>query len=722
MSIEFPYTINGLNNIDADDVSCDTFINQPSSYFTGISSNIQTQLNTISASGITLAQVQANANNWTNTNTFNSFLPTSNLSATTGNQMITRSYGDTRYQQISNNIVYVRNIPTDNCFLLGSGPTTVGSGYNNFTAGGRAGEALTSGYNNFALGTVALLQCTTGYENTAIGAGALIACNGNGNTAIGYCGPNVSSGSYNTFIGKFCGGGITSQNDNCCIGYFSFVSGNGNANTCYGNYSGQYLTSGYNNIFIGFNSNPSSGTINNAIAIGVNSTAQANYEFVLGSDNHIITIPNKTKLASCQSPIGATINLSFRTNENVILKDPTTTVINLPTPSVVDSRNVGCKFTLIRSVTSTNNITINAPAGQTIGQGQYSGTLSPAGSFLLRKGESQISIVCIGNAGMSYMVINTSLSQATDNLFIASTIPLPTLNYALTFGGLSTNDYYPQFSDTTNLNYKPSTATLTATNIISSGTVNGNFNGNYNITDQTGVATTFYPTFVGGVSGYTGLNAGSNLQYRPDTQTLLLSSGTFEGYRSRATCFQYLTQNDLITSATTLTNPLRSYYPFTMKNTTAYTITLPEVNASNVGTQLTFKRIGGSLQILTIAMTANQPAFLLGSAVGQLTSFQLIGTTQSCGTMVAIQCQDAGTGTFTNNAGTSQITIVTQTSGTLTIGGLINLNGNNRHITGYAGGLGGINGYNINAIIVANNTNQTYTSSITYGWAVISVQ
>ena len=47
MSLNFPYTINGLNNIDVDDVSCDTFFNQPSSYFTGITSNLQTQLNNV---------------------------------------------------------------------------------------------------------------------------------------------------------------------------------------------------------------------------------------------------------------------------------------------------------------------------------------------------------------------------------------------------------------------------------------------------------------------------------------------------------------------------------------------------------------------------------------------------------------------------------------------------------------------------------------------------
>jgi hypothetical protein len=454
----------------------------------------------------------------------------------------------------------------------------------------------------------------------------------------------------------------------------------------------------------------------------------ANSSLNYNPNTSLLTVPNlsisdKVQIESCQFPGGATINLSYNTNENVILQDATTTIINLPTPNPADNRNVGAKFYIIRAVTSTNDITINAPAGQTIGEAQEDGTLTAGGNYLFRKGESQITVVCIAKAGMTWMVMNTSVSQSTDNLFVSSTIPLPSLNYGLTFGGLSTSDYYPQFSDTTNLNYKPSTQTLTATNISCSGTINANFNGNINITDQTYTAATFYPTFVSGVGASTGLNGDSNLQYRPDTETLLLPSGIFQGYKSRATCFQYLSQNNLITSATTLTNPLLSYYPFTMKSAATYTITLPEVNVVNVGTQLVFKRIGGSLQSLGIGMSNNQPAFLLGNAVGSLANFQLVGAAQSCGTMVAIQSQDAGAGTFSNVAGSTTISILTQTSGTLSIGGKINLNGVDRFITAYSGGsFGGTGNYIVNSAVAAANTGQPYTSSITYGWSVTTVQ
>jgi hypothetical protein len=40
-------SINGLNNIYADDIETNTFINQPYNYFTGIQSNIQTQINNL---------------------------------------------------------------------------------------------------------------------------------------------------------------------------------------------------------------------------------------------------------------------------------------------------------------------------------------------------------------------------------------------------------------------------------------------------------------------------------------------------------------------------------------------------------------------------------------------------------------------------------------------------------------------------------------------------
>jgi len=71
---------------------------------------------------------------------------------------------------------------------------------------------------------------------------------------------------------------------------------------------------------------------------------------------------------------------------------------------------------------------------------------------------------------------------------LSSVIPSLTLNYGLSFSSITAGvfGYYEQFSDPTNLSYKPSTATLTATNITSSGTVTA---GALNITNKTNLAT-----------------------------------------------------------------------------------------------------------------------------------------------------------------------------------------------------------------------------------------
>jgi hypothetical protein len=293
--------------------------------------------------------------------------------------------------------------------------------------------------------------------------------------------------------------------------------------------------------------------------------------------------------------------------------------------------------------------------------------------------------------------------------------------------------------DNANLSYTQLTNTLRATNITSTGlitsnnlTVTGTLSGtatnatNVNVIDKTGIAGPYYMNFTSGVSGNLPVNADSNLYYDPLGIKLLLSNGTFQTYKTNSTCYQYLSQETLITVATTIGAPLRSYYPFTMKTAAAYAITVPQITSLNVGTQLVFKRIGGSLQALSFTTVSNQPTFLSGNAIGTTTASNvIISATQSCCKIIATETQPAGTGTFTNLAGSATITIDTQTTGTLSIGGIINCNGNVRYITAYLTGLGGAalgaNTYTVNAVIAAANSGQNYTSSLTYGWCVESV-
>jgi len=245
---------------------------------------------------------------------------------------------------------------------------------------------------------------------------------------------------------------------------------------------------------------------------------------------------------------------------------------------------------------------------------------------------------------------------------------------------------------------------------------------NVNITDQTPTNANYYLNFTSGVSGNQGVNASTNFIFNPATQLLNLDAGTFQNYKSKSTAFQYFTIPALQTAAFTITEPMFSYYPFTMKTAAGYSATMPLISSANVGHQLTFKRIGGSLQALTMTMNSNQPIFLSGNATGTTSSPQtIISATQSSTTIVATQTGDSGTGTFSNTAGSTTITITAQNSGTLTIGHNVSFNGNVRTITGYGTGLGGTGTYTIDTAIAGANTNQPYTANITYGWCVLSV-
>jgi hypothetical protein len=187
------------------------------------------------------------------------------------------------------------------------------------------------------------------------------------------------------------------------------------------------------------------------------------------------------------------------------------------------------------------------------------------------------------------------------------------------------------------------------------------------------------------------------------------------------------TPNTLITAATTISYGVAKYYPFTMRTAASYSITAYEITSVNVGHEITFKRLGGSLQNLTFTLVNAsgtgafpQPIFLLGTTLGTVTSPQtIISTTQNCVTMTSLITQTAGAGTFTNIAGSATVTIVTVTSGTLAIGGWVTLNGNERQIIAYGTGLGLTGTYTVNAVIAGANTGQAFTSNVSYGWGVL---
>ena len=124
--------------------------------------------------------------------------------------------------------------------------------------GYQAGQSNTTGTGNAAFGVYTLKSNTTGSSNTAIGNQALNSnTTANFNTAVGY----QAMYQYNR----------TTDTDgyNTAIGYFAIQTmTSGQRNTALGTYCGYGLTTGSNNIYVGYNSQSSSGSVTNEINIG----------------------------------------------------------------------------------------------------------------------------------------------------------------------------------------------------------------------------------------------------------------------------------------------------------------------------------------------------------------------------------------------------------------------------------------------------------------------
>lgn len=233
------------------------------------------------------------------------------------------------------------------------------------------------------------------------------------------------------------------------------------------------ITASYSQ-FIGRAADTTLSSVVNSVCVGYGAITTENFEFVIGGlgggDYPRLTLPNKTRLACNQSPTGATINLSFRSNENVQLTDASTTTINLPSPN---SYNIGTKFYINRQVAGVS-ININAPSGQTIRINQVNGSSTTFTPHIMNAGVNNLTLLCIGSTagGANWLVIPPSISQGTDSLYISSSIGIPATHYSIPFGGLTTSDYYPMIMDNANLKFQPSTGTLTTTKLNLTNKVN----------------------------------------------------------------------------------------------------------------------------------------------------------------------------------------------------------------------------------------------------------
>lgn len=208
---------------------------------------------------------------------------------------------------------------------IGGDNTSIGyqSLYNNNTGNDNTAIGFSSsfsntvGIRNTSVGSYSLAINSTGSNNIAIGHNSLYYNNADNNLAVGYESLYKNTlGIQNVGIGQFSLHDNTIGYSNTAIGFSSSLSNTvGIQNTSVGNNSLSYNQNGSNNTAIGFQalnyntgstntavgSNTSSGNFDGSIILGVDASATANNQFVVGSTGTtagVITVESLTPTVS----------------------------------------------------------------------------------------------------------------------------------------------------------------------------------------------------------------------------------------------------------------------------------------------------------------------------------------------------------------------------------------------------------------------------------------
>ena len=256
---------------------------------------------------------------------------------------------------------------------------------------------------------------------------------------------------------------------------------------------------------------------------------------------------------------------------------------------------------------------------------------------------------------------------------------------------------------------------------ISVSTVNANITVNYDLT----IAGS-YRLYSNNISTTTPANTSSLFTNSTNTITIGNTSRTDDliigGNIKQNDYYRFKSNPTLITTATTISSPFYRLNKFAMVTLLGYTITLPEVNSSNLDMELVFKRMGGSLQTLTLAPVNSQAIFNNGNSRGQITNVT-ISTSQNLTALLSTQVSIASSGNFSVTAQpTNIITILSVSAGAyISIGQKINLPAptGQRIITGYGTGNGLTGTYTCSVNITTNYTNQPYTGDANFGWLLL---
>ncbi len=326
------------------------------------------------------------ANVWTNTNTFNTSIPTTTLTPSTSTQFATVGYVNNSTSSLLN----LNNTWNGNNNFYGSNRyINIGAGSNSLAFGASTGNSgniligdsssltvVTAATNNICIAPVLsnTMYLTSGSSNIAIG----------GQNAV-----NLTTGNNNLILGNSTATGLTTGSNNTVIGVGSWTSGNFSNCTTIG-----YLAPGpvtNNSVILG----------STAATVYVKGACELNNTYMTGTtvvSADLQVNVNLQVLGNIIQPIGtiytAGINTTFTTIPPYILYLPAASMnFTLPVPSAA---NAGMQFIIRRTgVGSASTVTflctgspavwvaLNANAGTT---GSAVASLNPSQSMWFSSG------------------------------------------------------------------------------------------------------------------------------------------------------------------------------------------------------------------------------------------------------------------------------------------------------------------------------------------------
>jgi hypothetical protein len=426
--------INGLNNndytditnlhdINSDNINCETFLNQPASYFTGVSSNLQTQINNINTQ-VTL-ESDKSIILYYNATTPNRYLDYHDLGATIVIQP--NNYGcnihlpdvtTIPYSYIGKSYKFMYSNYNSDANMFNQLLIYQGDGRQSFSSQGTGG----SGATYFNLKSNSKITLVSNDPSTYNICWYLVNTNDLVNTSNTFSQPQTFSD-------------ITVNNQ---------INLNGNT-VLYNPLNGTY-----NSIFNVFQAIGDSYTKTDSDSL---------YQTISGMSNYA-SINGLSKLGGSINVMGGSYSLNFGDNRYLIIDGyPIITSIGLPSPT--SSNNLGCVFSIVNKAGIPPNRSVSAPFGQTI----YDFNTGTNASSIVIKDIGVIEFICVGISPTNtttWMVLNSqqntlknisyipaqNQTRITGDTQIDSLYVTTYFNSPLIYrGGYELNELYYQKSD-----------------------------------------------------------------------------------------------------------------------------------------------------------------------------------------------------------------------------------------------------------------------------------